>query len=142
MKISRLKAFAFFLVFAALFFLSIDDVMGILDANKLLNDRIIVSGAINDASTFAFAWSMLIVSVFMIICLITGKKLLWIPRIVLMILGLITVPAFLLGWRVNTELKEMLHEKRYIECTSERELALKYSSRTYVLDPSLCEENE
>ena len=35
--------------------------------------------------------------------------------------------------------QSQLLEKSYIECTSERELALKSSSRTYVLDPSLCD---
>ncbi|WP_408900973.1 hypothetical protein [Photobacterium piscicola] len=139
MKISRLKAFFFFLIFSSLFFLSIHDVMGVFDVYKLLNDRVIVSGPINDASTFAFAWSMFVASVFMIICLITGKKLLWIPKIFLIILGLITVLAFLFGWRINTALKIKLHEKNYIECISKRELALKYSSRTYVLPPKRCD---
>ncbi|MDG3396841.1 hypothetical protein P5E67_13740 [Vibrio parahaemolyticus] len=139
MKINRLNAFAFCLIFSSLFLLSAHDVMEVFDAHKLLHDRIVVSGAINDASTFAFSWAMFVVSVFMVICLITGKKLLWIPKIFIIILGGVSVLAFLTGWKVNGALKEKLHEKSYIECTSKRELTLKSSSRTYVLDPSVCD---
>ena len=139
MKISRLKAVAFLLIFASLFFLSIHDVIGIWDYYKLSNNRVVISGAINDASTFAFAWSMFVVSILMTICFITGKKLLWIPKIVLVVLGGITVLAFFLGWGVNVALKEKLYDQSYIECTSERELTLKYSSRTFVLPPETCD---
>ncbi|WP_306331162.1 hypothetical protein [Vibrio injensis] len=139
MKVSRSKAFIFLLIFASIFFLSINDVMGIFDVYRLSNNRIVISGAINDASTFAFSWSMFVVSIFMMICFFTGKKLLWIPKIVLIVLGGITVLAFFLGWGMNVTLKEKLYEQGYIECASERELTLKYSSRTYALDPSLCD---
>ncbi|MEF1254666.1 hypothetical protein [Vibrio sp. M260112] len=139
MKVSRSKAFVFLLIFASIFFLSINDVMGIFDVYTLPNNRIVISGAINDASTFAFSWSMFVVSILMFICFITGKKLLWIPKIVLIVLGGITVLAFFLGWRMNVTLKEKLYEQDYIECTSERELTLKYSSRTYVLPPETCD---
>ncbi|HHF2962034.1 TPA: hypothetical protein ACPJ0O_002406 [Vibrio alginolyticus] len=139
MKISRLKVFVCFLIFASLSVLSINDVMATLDAYRTPGDKVVMSGAINDASSFAFAWSVFVVSVFMVICLITGKKLLWIPKIVLVLLGLMAVVAFLLGWRINTGLIKELHQKKYIECTSERKLTLKYSSRTYVLLPEMCD---
>ncbi|MGD8120146.1 hypothetical protein [Vibrio sp. TRT 2004] len=139
MKVSRSKAFVFLLIFASIFFLSINDVMGIFDVYTLPNNRIVISGAINDASTFAFSWSMFVVSILMFICFITGKKLLWIPKIVLIVLGGITVLAFFLGWRMNVTLKEKLYEQGYIECTSEREFTLKYSSKTYVLPPETCD---
>ena len=139
MKINRLMSLAFFLIFSSLFLLSAHDVMSLYDAHRLLNDRVVVSGAINDASTFAFSWAMLVMSVFMILCLITGKKLLWIPKIFIIILGGISVLAFLSGWKANEALKAKLNEKGYVECTSERELTLKSSSRTYVIDPSICD---
>mgnify|MGYP001274797628 CR=1 FL=1 len=82
---------------------------------------------------------MFVVSVFMVVCLITGKKLLWIPKIFVIIPGGISILVFLAGWKANETLEVKLLEKSYIECTSERELALKSSSRTYVLDPSLCD---
>ena len=113
--------------------------MSLYDAHRLLNDRVVVSGAINEASTFAFSWAMLVMSVFMILCLITGKNLLWIPKIFIIILGGISVLAFLSGWKTNEVLKAKLNEKGYVECASERELTLKSSSRTYVLDPSMCQ---
>jgi hypothetical protein len=87
MKINRLMSLAFFLIFSSLFLLSAHDVMSLYDAHRLLNDRVVVNGAINDASTFVFSWAMLVMSVFMILCLITGKKLLWIPKIFIIILG-------------------------------------------------------
>lgn len=139
MKVSRSKAFVFLLIFASIFFLSINDVMGIFDVYTLLNNRIVISGAINDASTFAFSWSMFVMSILMMICFFTGKKLLWIPKIVLIFLGGIAVLAFFLGWGMNVTLKEKLYEQGYIECTSERELTLKYSSQTYVLPPETCD---
>ncbi len=113
--------------------------MGIFDVYTLPNNRIVISGSINDASTFAFSWSMFVMSILMMICFFTGKKLLWIPKIVLIFLGGITVLAFFLGWGMNVALKEKLHDQGYIECTSERELTLKYSSKTYVLPPETCD---
>lgn len=139
MKVSRSKAFVFLLIFASIFFLSINDVMGIFDVYTLPNNRIVISGAINDASTFAFSWSMFVMSILMMTCFFTGKKLLWIPKIVLIFLGGIAVLAFFLGWGMNMTLKEKLYEQGYIECTSERELTLKYSSQTYVLPPETCD---
>lgn len=139
MNVNRLKAFVFLLIFASLFFLSINDVMGTFDVHELNKNRIVVSGAINDASTFAFSWSMFVVSILMMICFVTGKKLLWIPKLVLIILVAMTIIAFFFGWGMNVVLEERLNEQGYIECHSERELTLKYSSRTYVLDPSLCD---
>lgn len=139
MKISRVKAFLFILGFMPFVWMSWDQSLNIINDFKHQSELIKVSGAINDASTLAFAWSMFVVSILMIICFITGKKLLWIPKIVFIVLGGITVLAFFLGWGMNVTLKEKLYEQGYIECTSERELTLKYSSRTYVLDPSLCD---
>ncbi len=113
--------------------------MGIFDVYKLNKNRIVISGAINDASTFAFFWSMFVVSILMMICFVTGKKLLWIPKLVLIILVAMTIIAFFFGWGMNVILKERLNEQGYIECQSERELTLKHSSRTYVLPPAKCD---
>ncbi|MCG7488051.1 hypothetical protein MHN79_00985 [Vibrio sp. Of14-4] len=41
-------------------------------------------------------------------------------------------------WLDNST-RDKIEQYDYIECTSEREVTLKSSSRTYVLDPSLCE---
>lgn len=138
MKIKRLHAFFFLLIFASLLFISINDVVGILESYTLSKNKIVISGEINDASTFAFSWSMFVMSILMSICFFTGKKLLWLPKLVLILLGVITVLAFFFGWGINMTLKEKLYEEGYIECQSERELTLKYSSRTYVIDPKLC----
>ena len=40
---------------------------------------------------------------------------------------------------LDNNTRDKIKQYDYIECTSERELALKSSSRTYVLDPSLCD---
>lgn len=142
MKTSRVKAFLFILGFIPLIWVSWKQSLNVINRFNHYSELIKVSGAINDASSFAFAWLMFVVSILMILCFITGKKLLWIPKIVLMVLGGITVFAFFLGWGMNITLKEKLSEQGYVECKSKRELTLKYSSRTYALDPSLCEEDE
>ncbi|MFV0574155.1 MAG: hypothetical protein ACK5NC_01835 [Vibrio sp.] len=139
MKINRFKALAFFLVFIALAFLSIQDSVDIVSSFQLPSARMKVSGAINDASTFAFAWIMFVLSVFLGMCFITGRQLKWIPKIVLIILWILTLIPFLAGWGINIALKNELNKKGYIECKSERELTLKYSSRTYVLPPKTCD---
>ncbi|WP_341663368.1 hypothetical protein [Vibrio sp.] len=40
---------------------------------------------------------------------------------------------------LDNNTRDKIKQYDYIECTSEREVTLKSSSRTYVLDPSLCE---
>jgi hypothetical protein len=103
------------------------------------SDLIKVSGAINDASSFAGFMISTIAFTFSTIPLITGRQAKWIPKIVFIILGLLTMFAFAIGWNMNTTLKKNLYEQGYIECTSEREFTLKYSSRTYVLPPETCD---
>lgn len=98
MKISRLKAFLFILGLIPFAWMSWDQSLKILNDFNHQNEVVKVSGAINDASTFAFAWSMFVVSILMFVSFITGKKLLWIPKIIQIVLGGITVLAFFLGW--------------------------------------------
>ncbi|UUM33026.1 hypothetical protein [Vibrio japonicus] len=58
--------------------------------------------------------------------------------------GLYTVAIIVLSciasaiW-LDNDTREKIKQYNYIECASERELTLKSSSRTYVLDPSLCD---
>ncbi|NVD06793.1 hypothetical protein FCU94_07695 [Vibrio sp. JPW-9-11-11] len=40
---------------------------------------------------------------------------------------------------LDNNIRKKIDQYSYIECTSQRELTLKYSSRTYVLDHSLCD---
>lgn len=40
---------------------------------------------------------------------------------------------------LDNSIRKKIDQYNYIECTSQRELTLKSSSRTYVLDPSLCD---
>ncbi|MYM59050.1 hypothetical protein GTG28_07425 [Vibrio sp. OCN044] len=58
--------------------------------------------------------------------------------------GIYTVAIIVLSciasaiWLDNNT-RDKIKQYDYIECSSEREVTLKSSSRTYVLDPSLCE---
>ncbi|EKO3441107.1 hypothetical protein DX883_12870 [Vibrio fluvialis] len=139
MRINRFKAIPFLLVVGLMSYLSIDGSLGLMDSVYHLGDKVIVNGAFNDAS--AFAGVVFFVSVFILffVGFVTGRDLKWIPKIFFAILAGGSVFAFSIGWFVNIDLKQKLNDKGFVECASERELALKYSSRTYVLDPSLCD---
>ncbi|MCG7489006.1 hypothetical protein MHN79_05860 [Vibrio sp. Of14-4] len=139
MKVSRFKALLFMLACSPMVWISWEQSIEIIHNFNHLSDTIKVSGALNDASSFAGLMSSVIAFVFSTIPLITGKQAKWIPKIVFIILGFITILSFITGWGMNVALKKEIASRGYIECTSKRELALKFSSRTYALDPKLCD---
>lgn len=140
MKISRFKVLLYLVLFLAPC-LSIFGYFSLQVINTLTAYESIVTiySALNNASLFALFSITLIITAFMIVALITGRSLKWLPKIVLIILSAMVLVSFIAGWTMTIATKKKLDESGYIECTSEREIALKYSSRTYVLDPSLCE---
>lgn len=139
MKISRSKIFLYFVFFAP--FLAVFSYFSLQVINTLTSYESIVTvySPLNNASLFASLSITLIITIFIIVALITGKSLKWLPKIVLIILSAMVLVSFIAGWTMTTATKKKLDERGYIECTSKRELTLKYSSRTYVLDPSLCD---
>lgn len=141
MKISRSKIFLYFVFLAP--FLAVFSYFSLQVINTLTSYESIVTvySPLNNASLFASFSISLIITIFIIVALITGKSLKWLPKIVLIILSVMVLISFIAGWTMTTTTKKKLDERGYIECTSERELTLKYSSRTYVLDPSLCDPN-
>lgn len=98
-----------------------------------------VSGYLNNTSSFVLFGFFLPSIPMALIYLMTGIKF---PRLTLRLMLLGAIIFALIGHYVDTSLRGKIKTSNYIECTSERELTLKYSSRTYVLDPSLCEEDE
>ncbi|MFA0113233.1 hypothetical protein AB4407_05995 [Vibrio sp. 10N.261.46.E11] len=138
MKVSRFKAFLFMLACSPMIWISWEQSIKIIHNFNHLSNTIKVSGAVNDASSFAGFMISVIAFIFSTIPFITGKQAKWMPKIVFIILGFITILSFITGWGMNVALKKEIASRGYIECTSERELTLKFSSRTYVLDPSLC----
>lgn len=110
--------------------------MGLINST---GNKVVVDGALNNAASLAGVSLLGGIFVLFLIGFVTGRTLAWVPKIVFIVIGVITVIAFFLGLGMNVTLKEKLYEQGYIECTSERELTLKYSSRTYALDPSLCD---
>ena len=140
MKINRFKVFLYLVLFLAPF-LSIFGYFSLQVINTLTAYESIVTiySALNNASLFALFSITLIVTTFTIVVLLTGKSLRWMPKIILIILSVMVLISFITGWRMTTITKKELDEKGYIECTSEREFALKYSSKTYVLPPETCD---
>lgn len=139
MKISRVKAFLFILGLIPFVWICWEQSLNIINDFNNQSKLIKVSGAINDASSLAgFA---LFGGIFILFSIgfVTGRTLTWIPKIVFIAIGIITIISFFLGWGMNVALKEKLYEQGYIECTSEREFTLKYSSKTYVLPPETCD---
>lgn len=138
MKISRCKS-GFFLVvlaplalFLGLFSLNIfNNLIGYADVVK-------VYSAVNYASMLALFVAVLITLLLMLLVFFSGNSLRWLPKIVIVLLGGLVFFAFGFGWYIQYSVKNELGERGYIECTSERELSLKYSSRTYVLEPEKC----
>ncbi|MBT2967514.1 hypothetical protein [Vibrio anguillarum] len=129
MKINRFKVFLYLGLFLAPF-LSIFGYFSLQVINTLTAYESIVTiySALNNASLFALFSITLIVTTFTIVVLLTGKSLRWMPKIILFILSGMVLISFIAGWTMTTITKKELDEKGYIECTSEREFALKYSS--------------
>lgn len=140
MKINRFKVFLYLGLFLAPF-LSIFGYFSLQVINTLTAYESIVTiySALNNASLFALFSITLIVTTFTIVVLLTGKSLRWMPKIILFILSGMVLISFIAGWTMTTITKKELDEQGYIECTSEREFALKYSSKTYVLPPETCD---
>ncbi|EKO3561472.1 hypothetical protein HJA72_002180 [Vibrio fluvialis] len=139
MRINRFKAIPFLLVVCLMSYLSIDGSLGVIDNFYHHGDKVVVNGALNDASTFAGVVFFVGVSILFLVGFVTGRDLKWVPKIFFLTLGGLSVVAFSVGWFVNIDLKRDLNNQGYVECASERELVLKHSSRTYVLDLGLCE---
>ena len=98
-----------------------------------------VYSPLNDASLLALSYAMVTASLLSLIIFITGRCLRWLPKAVVIVLSGLFLVSFAYGWYANISVKKEISEKGYIECISERELALKYSSRTYVLPPETCD---
>lgn len=98
-----------------------------------------VSGYLNNTSSFVL-FGFFVPSIPMaLIYVTTGIQL---PRFTLRLMLLGAIIFAVIGHYVDTSFRGKMKTSNYIECTSERELALRYSSRMYVLAPSLCEESE
>ena len=94
-----------------------------------------IAGYFNNTSSFVL-FGFLMPSIPMALMnIVTGIQL---PRLTLRLMLFGALFFALIGHYYDTSLREGLKASNYIECQSERELTLKYSSRTYVLDPSLC----
>lgn len=94
---------------------------------------------LNDASLLALSYAMIMASLFSLIVFVTGRCLRWLPKVVVIVLSCLFLVSFAYGWHINVSTKKELNEKGYIECISEQEFTLKYSSRTYVLPPETCD---
>ncbi|MCG9781272.1 hypothetical protein L1D52_02790 [Vibrio brasiliensis] len=142
MRISRFKAIPFLAAVVFMLLLALQQTSKTIGVINSPDNKVVISGALNNAASLAGIPLFGGILILFLIGFISGRTLAWVPKIVFMIIGGMTIMAFIIGLGVNTAFKSELKNNGYVECTSKRELTLKYSSRTYVLDPSRCEEDE
>lgn len=139
MKINRFKAIPFLVVVAIMLLVALQATSKAIGLINSTDNKIIIDGALNNAASLAGIVLFGGIFVLFLIGFISGRTLGWVPKIVFMVIGIMTIIAFFMGFGMNAALKSELKNNGYIECVSERELTLKYSNRTYALDPSLCD---
>lgn len=139
MRVSRFKALLFMLACSPILWISWEQSLLIISKFQHPSELIKISGAANDASSFAGFMISASAFIFSTIPLITGRQAKWMPKIVFIMLGFLIILSFVIGWGMNVTLKKELDNKGYIECELDRELTLKHSSRTYVLPPAKCD---
>lgn len=141
MKINRFKAIPFLIAVALMLLLALQATLKIIDLINSTENKIVIDGALNNAASLAGVPLFGGIFVLFLIGFISGRTLAWVPRIVFIVIGIMTIIAFFVGFGADTALKSELKNNGYIECQSKRELTLKYSSRTYVLPPEKCEKD-
>lgn len=95
-----------------------------------------VSGYLNNTSSFVLFGFFLPSIPMAFLNIFTGIQL---PRLTLRLMLFGALIGALIGHYLDASLRDKILESNYIECTSERELTLKYSSQTYVLPPTKCD---
>lgn len=95
-----------------------------------------VSGYLNNTSSFVLFGFFLPSIPMALLNVVTGIQL---PRLTLRLMLFGALIGALIGHYVDTSLRDKVKISNYIECTSEREFTLKYSSKTYVLPPETCD---
>ena len=95
-----------------------------------------VSGYLNNTSSFVLFGFFLPCIPMALLNVVTGIQL---PRLTLRLMLFGALIGALIGHYVDTSLRDKIKISNYVECTSERELTLKYSSRTFVLPPETCD---
>lgn len=139
MKVSRLHSGIYLIVFSLLSLLTGKYSFQLFYDLTSYESVVKIDSAINNASLFTLFTTLIIVSLLSLLMFLTGKSLNWIPKLILIFFSILVCIAFVYGWNLTTSAKNNLHEKGYIECTSKRKIALKYSSQTYVLPPATCD---
>ncbi|EHA1205782.1 hypothetical protein ACS83_13010 [Vibrio alginolyticus] len=139
MKINRFRSGLFLAACIASSLLIVPFSTNGLYNSESLPNVVKIYSPLNDASLLALSYAMITASLLSLIVFITGRCLRWLPKAVVLVLSCLFLASFAYGWHTNVSTKQELNEKGYIECVSERELALKFSSKTYVLPPETCD---
>ncbi len=108
---------------------------------KLLENKIVVDGAITTASIFAtsFIFIPVVILFFISLVLLIMRINLKLPPIFFKAWLGFVVGAFSIGWVGTSVLRGDLLEAGYVECKDERKLSSRYSSQTYVINLELCQ---
>ena len=145
-KIQRwLKVMAGWPVMAFMVWLSYDSITELTNLNDSLGgiQKVKLSGVVNNVSAFVGFLIFGFISVLPLAMLHPSIE--WLLKAPFSTkVGQYTVAAFVLacagyGIWLDSHIREKLRQYNYVECHSERELTLKYSSRSYVLPPATCD---
>ncbi|KAB1458340.1 hypothetical protein [Vibrio panuliri] len=115
--------------------------LGIYDFNNVVEGVgtepvIKISGYFNNTSSFVLFGFFLPSIPMALINVITGAQL---PRLTLRLMLLGSLFFALIGHYMDAALRQGIKTSSYVECTADRELSLKHSSRTYALNSKLCD---
>lgn len=148
-KIRRwLKVMAAWPIMIFMVWLTYNSIVDLINLNHLLGviPKVKISGFINNISAFIGFLIFGFASIVPIAMLHSSIELLLkVPFSTKMgryMIVFIILAFTAYGLWLDHHIRHNLIKYNYIECKSERELTLKYSSRTYVLDPSLCDKQE
>jgi hypothetical protein len=140
MKINRLVVFLYLIFFLALGWLGVDSHYDIsYEFQEIQKDgNVTVDGVLNIAAIYCFIMIIIPIIPFVMLSIITGKQVNWLPKICFQFYGVIVACGFLYGIYQHFHLVSQIEQHGYIECKDDRFISSKYSSRTYALTLEKC----
>lgn len=133
-KLKRFFGIIGLLLFAYFFYSGVGDLIEQNNQVGQLN-TIDISGYLNNVSSFVLFGFILPAIPFGLFSLITGVML---PKLAFRVMLIGSIVGWVTGHYYDSTIRDNLVKFKYQECVSERNLALKYSSRTYVLPSIKC----
>ena len=133
--LKKLSALLFFIAITLWCAFSVYDFNN-LAKNVGIDPIIKVSGYFNNTSSFVLFGFFLPCIPMAILNIFLNVQL---PKLTLRLMLCGALVFALLGHYFDSMLRQEIRDNNYVECPTKREVALKYSSRTYALDLKLCD---